>query len=230
MDWTWPPPLSPPTRCGRSCTPRSNCCTHGPLERVKSCGNCRWLFLDQSRNHSRRWCRMDERHPDERTRARRERAAAPPERWVERRPAAGQLTGQIRFPARRGCGRSPSERPRRSRRTRACASRHSRCSSRRGRTTRPCGTAKQATRHMTSASDARRAVREVLDPCGRLGLDLHGSLLRDLVGEGGGLGPGDRLAGWAAAAGATTARPTARLVSAVRMVASSRSATHASKL
>jgi predicted RNA-binding Zn ribbon-like protein len=33
--------------------------THGPLERVKVCGNCRWLFLDQSRNRSRRWCSME---------------------------------------------------------------------------------------------------------------------------------------------------------------------------
>lgn len=32
--------------------------THGPLERLKVCANCRWLFLDQSRNRSRRWCSM----------------------------------------------------------------------------------------------------------------------------------------------------------------------------
>ena len=34
--------------------------TEGPLDRLKTCGNCRWLFLDESRNHSRRWCSMDE--------------------------------------------------------------------------------------------------------------------------------------------------------------------------
>ena len=34
--------------------------TDGPLDRIKTCGNCRWLFIDQSRNHSRRWCSMDE--------------------------------------------------------------------------------------------------------------------------------------------------------------------------
>ena len=34
--------------------------TSGPLDHLKVCGNCRWLFLDQSRNHSRRWCSMDE--------------------------------------------------------------------------------------------------------------------------------------------------------------------------
>ena len=30
------------------------------LSRVKLCGNCRWLFVDASRNGSRRWCSMDE--------------------------------------------------------------------------------------------------------------------------------------------------------------------------
>ncbi|HEX6134019.1 MAG TPA: ABATE domain-containing protein [Longimicrobiales bacterium] len=32
----------------------------GELERVKTCGNeaCSWLFLDMSRNRSRRWCDM----------------------------------------------------------------------------------------------------------------------------------------------------------------------------
>jgi predicted RNA-binding Zn ribbon-like protein len=33
--------------------------THGRLERLRSCANCRWLFLDESRNASRRWCSMD---------------------------------------------------------------------------------------------------------------------------------------------------------------------------
>ncbi len=33
---------------------------HGPLDRVKLCDGCPWLFLDVSRNHSRRWCSMDE--------------------------------------------------------------------------------------------------------------------------------------------------------------------------
>ena len=60
MDWTWPPPreLTDPLR--PIVHAAVELLTHGPLERVKTCGNCRWLFLDQSRNHSRRWCRMDE--------------------------------------------------------------------------------------------------------------------------------------------------------------------------
>jgi predicted RNA-binding Zn ribbon-like protein len=33
---------------------------HGPLDRVKLCDGCPWLFLDTSRNHSRRWCSMNE--------------------------------------------------------------------------------------------------------------------------------------------------------------------------
>src|SRR5215210_2219602 len=28
----------------------------GPLDRIKTCGRCRWLFLDTTKNHSRRWC------------------------------------------------------------------------------------------------------------------------------------------------------------------------------
>jgi len=60
LRWTWPPPrdLADPLR------PIAHAAvellTNGPLEHVKICGNCRWLFLDQSRNHSRRWCSMNE--------------------------------------------------------------------------------------------------------------------------------------------------------------------------
>ena len=34
--------------------------TGGPLERVKACGGCRYLFLDETKNGSRRWCSMAE--------------------------------------------------------------------------------------------------------------------------------------------------------------------------
>ncbi len=60
MRWTWPPPqeLTDPLR------PLTHAAvellTSGPLGHLKICGNCRWLFLDQSRNHSRRWCSMEE--------------------------------------------------------------------------------------------------------------------------------------------------------------------------
>jgi predicted RNA-binding Zn ribbon-like protein len=34
--------------------------TAGPLDRIKGCGTCRFLFLDESRNRSRRWCSMED--------------------------------------------------------------------------------------------------------------------------------------------------------------------------
>ena len=40
--------------------------TGGPLERIKECGGCRYLFLDETKNGSRRWCSMAEcRNPGE---------------------------------------------------------------------------------------------------------------------------------------------------------------------
>ena len=34
--------------------------TDGPLDRVKGCASCRFLFLDESKNRSRRWCSMED--------------------------------------------------------------------------------------------------------------------------------------------------------------------------
>jgi|SRR5215210_626966 len=34
--------------------------TSGPLGRVKGCAGCNWLFVDESRNKSRRWCSMED--------------------------------------------------------------------------------------------------------------------------------------------------------------------------
>ena len=34
--------------------------TSGPLRRVKNCAGCNWLFVDESKNRSRRWCSMEE--------------------------------------------------------------------------------------------------------------------------------------------------------------------------
>jgi predicted RNA-binding Zn ribbon-like protein len=34
--------------------------TSGPLDRVKRCPACPWLYLDQSKNGSRRWCTMED--------------------------------------------------------------------------------------------------------------------------------------------------------------------------
>jgi predicted RNA-binding Zn ribbon-like protein len=34
--------------------------TEGPLDRVKGCASCRFLFVDESKNRSRRWCSMED--------------------------------------------------------------------------------------------------------------------------------------------------------------------------
>ena len=33
--------------------------TSGPLDRVKTCAGCHWIFVDESKNRSRRWCTME---------------------------------------------------------------------------------------------------------------------------------------------------------------------------
>lgn len=42
--------------------------TAGELDRIKACGGCRFLFYDESRNRSRRWCSMDDCGTDEKVR------------------------------------------------------------------------------------------------------------------------------------------------------------------
>jgi predicted RNA-binding Zn ribbon-like protein len=42
--------------------------TSGGLDRLKRCAHCRWLFLDASRNRSRRWCTMEVCGTDEKMR------------------------------------------------------------------------------------------------------------------------------------------------------------------
>ncbi|WP_173152625.1 CGNR zinc finger domain-containing protein [Phytohabitans suffuscus] len=34
--------------------------TTGPLERIKTCSGCRFVFVDESKNRSRRWCSMED--------------------------------------------------------------------------------------------------------------------------------------------------------------------------
>ena len=60
MAWTWPRPRELTDPLHPIVHAAVELLTDGPLDRLKICGNCRWLFLDQSRNHSRRWCSMDE--------------------------------------------------------------------------------------------------------------------------------------------------------------------------
>jgi len=60
--WRWTPgedPLAAPLRpVARSA---ADLLTSGDLARVRECdgADCTWLFLDQSRNRSRRWCSME---------------------------------------------------------------------------------------------------------------------------------------------------------------------------
>ncbi|WP_414636011.1 CGNR zinc finger domain-containing protein [Actinophytocola sp.] len=35
--------------------------TTGPLDRIKTCAGCRFIFVDESKNRSRRWCGMADR-------------------------------------------------------------------------------------------------------------------------------------------------------------------------
>ena len=60
FEWAWPPPRTLTDPLQRIVHAAVELLTEGPLDRLKTCGNCRWLFLDESRNHSRRWCSMDE--------------------------------------------------------------------------------------------------------------------------------------------------------------------------
>ncbi|MEU8425503.1 ABATE domain-containing protein [Micromonospora sp. NPDC048835] len=58
--WTWrdDPTLDRPLRPVVHAA--VNLLTAGALDRIKGCGGCRFLFVDESRNRSRRWCSMDD--------------------------------------------------------------------------------------------------------------------------------------------------------------------------
>lgn len=61
LDWEWPhtehDPALPLWALAMSA---SDLMTSEAVDRVRACGNaeCRWLFLDTSKNHTRRWCDM----------------------------------------------------------------------------------------------------------------------------------------------------------------------------
>jgi predicted RNA-binding Zn ribbon-like protein len=85
MRWSWPPPTELSDPLAPIAHAAVELLTEGPLEHVKICGNCRWLFLDQSRNHSRRWCSMNECGTQMKQR-----------RFVERRRDANQARRRLR--------------------------------------------------------------------------------------------------------------------------------------
>jgi predicted RNA-binding Zn ribbon-like protein len=60
IEWSWPAPRDLTDPLHPIVHAAIELLTDGPLERLKTCANCRWIFLDRSRNHSRRWCSMDE--------------------------------------------------------------------------------------------------------------------------------------------------------------------------
>jgi predicted RNA-binding Zn ribbon-like protein len=74
--WTWPDTAALETPLWPLAPAAVELLTHGPLERLRTCARCRWLFLDESRNRSRRWCSMEGCGTD-----------AKKERYVERRRA-----------------------------------------------------------------------------------------------------------------------------------------------
>ena len=59
-DWSWAhdPTLARPL--GPVVHAAVELVTAGPLDRVKACPTCRFLFVDESKNRSRRWCSMDD--------------------------------------------------------------------------------------------------------------------------------------------------------------------------
>ena len=78
---------------------------HGPLDRIKGCGGCRYLFLDETKNRSRRWCSMDDCGTREKMRTYVARRAArrsgqvAPQPLTRRRPA-GREPASLTAPAR----------------------------------------------------------------------------------------------------------------------------------
>ncbi len=59
FDWTWTQPVDLPHVIAPIAFEAALLLTSDQLQRVRQCPNCGWLFVDTSRNHSRRWCSMD---------------------------------------------------------------------------------------------------------------------------------------------------------------------------
>lgn len=56
--WTWAETTSPRLMLWKVAVDAVDLLTGEELPRLRSCPECLWLFLDQSRNRSRRWCDM----------------------------------------------------------------------------------------------------------------------------------------------------------------------------
>lgn len=57
-DWTWRDDRSVDRPLHPIVHAAVRLLTDGPLDRLKRCGGCSYLFVDESRNRSRRWCSM----------------------------------------------------------------------------------------------------------------------------------------------------------------------------
>ena len=59
--WVWPDPLPLASVLWHIALSAGELLTSSELSLVKKCDgrNCGWLFVDSSKNHSRRWCSMD---------------------------------------------------------------------------------------------------------------------------------------------------------------------------
>jgi predicted RNA-binding Zn ribbon-like protein len=66
--WTWAGDRSLDRPIGPVVHAAIDLLTAGPLDRVKGCGGCSFLFLDESKNRSRRWCSMEDCGTDEKMR------------------------------------------------------------------------------------------------------------------------------------------------------------------
>ena len=60
FEWSWPEPADFEAPLWPLAYAAVELLTSGPLQRLRCCARCRWLFLDESRNRSRRWCSMEE--------------------------------------------------------------------------------------------------------------------------------------------------------------------------
>lgn len=59
FEWVWAQPLDLLHVVTPVAYEAAKLLTSSQLEHVRQCPNCGWLFIDTSRNHSRRWCSMD---------------------------------------------------------------------------------------------------------------------------------------------------------------------------
>ena len=58
--WKWDPGSGPLAPLWPIVAAAVELLTHGPADRIKSCHACRFMFIDQSKNSSRRWCSMED--------------------------------------------------------------------------------------------------------------------------------------------------------------------------